>query len=281
MSNPINLPSSFVNLTPELYITDRDCAIVKPFCYPIYNADDLKFQLKAYINDSFDIAQTRVSLIDTDGSVWAEVTDVTIHDEFIGSGNYYLHFDFSTSDIMFDWGIGACHTIRIELYITPEEYPAYYYTLGTSTQCFQRVPDECYSARLTYYNNEDAFGLNYPSSTWENVIRLPIYFRNAQVKNDQEVYVRSNGTRTKLYARLSKQYQGLVDNVPEETHQNLVIALSHDNVTFVTDNGYTLECTFENEYNNNFPEILMGVNVWTADFLVMETPFDEQNNNCA
>jgi hypothetical protein len=25
----------------------------------------------------------------------------------------------------------------------------------------------------------------------------------------------------------------------------------------------------------------MGVNVWTADFLVMETPFDEQNNNCA
>ena len=281
MSNFINIPSSFVNFNSELYLTDRECAIIKPFCLPIYADSDLQFQVKAYINEPVDLDETRITLRDTDGSEWAIVTDVTIHDEFIGDGISYLHFDFTGSDIMTDWGIGRCHAIKVELYVTPEEGAPFYEDMGTSYQCFQRIPDTCYSSRLTYINNENAFSMIYPSSTWANVIRLPLYFRNPQVKNDQDVYVRSNGTRTKLFARLSKQYQGLVDNVTEEVHQKLVVALSHDNVTFVTDNDYELECTFENEYNNNYPEILMGVNVWTADFLVMETPFDEQNNNCA
>lgn len=284
MSNrAINIPSSFINLNPELYLTDRDCAIVKPFCLPIYEAADLKFQLRVNILGlvgSINFDNTRISLLDSDGSVWATVLDATITNYLEGEGIYYLHFDFTDSDILLDWAIGACHAIKVELELTPESGPIEYIDLGTSFQCLQRIPDNCYSSKITYYNNESAFGLYYPNSNWACSIRLPIYFRNAQVKNDQDVYVRSNGTRTKLYARLSKQYQGLVDNVTEEVHQKLVIALSHDNVTFVTDNGYELECTFENEYNNNFPEILMGVNVWTSDFLVMETPFDEQNNNC-
>jgi len=284
MSNRVlNIASSFVNLNPELFLSDRDCGIVRPFCIPIYDENDLSFQLKVDTLglQNVDFAQTKITLRDTDGSEWAVVTDVTLHDYLVGSGVYFLHFDFSTSNIMADWGIGICHTIKIELYVQPEEGAPYYEDLGTSPQCFQRIPDTCFSSKLTYYNNEDAFGFYYPSATWANVIRLPIYFRNPQVKNDQDVYVRSNGTRTKLYARLSKQYQGLVDNVTEEVHQKLVVAMSHDSVTFVTDNDYSLECTFENEYNNNYPDVLMGVNVWPADFLVMETPFDEQNNNCA
>ena len=66
----------------------------------------------------------------------------------------------------------------------------------------------------------------------------------------------------------------------EEIHQKLVVALSHDLVTFTTDNNYVLECTFEDEYTPNFPDVMQGINVWTANFNVMETPFDETNNNC-
>lgn len=284
MSNyTINIPSSFVNFNAESYVTDRDCAIVKPFCIPIYDDNDLKFQVKAdftFVIGTPLVNQALITLI-SDGVEVATVTGTTITSEALPNAQYFIHYDFSTSNLMSSWTIGQCVQINIQIpKDTGDERPEYV-SLGTSVQCFQRIPDVCYSSRLTYYNNEDAFGLNYPSSTWKNAIRLPIYFRNPQTKNDQDVYVRSNGTRTKLYARLSKQYQGLVDNVTEEVHQKLVIALSHDNVTFVTDNNYSLECTFEQEYNNNYPEILMGVNVWTADFLVMETPFDEQNNNCA
>lgn len=285
MSNySVNIPSSFVNFNSELYLTDRECAIVKPFCLPVYNEDDLQFQIKVdltFVIQPINVNGALINLIDGDGNELTEVTGTTIVSQSMGDGIYYIHYNFSTSNIMTGWNIGQCVAIKIQLPIISEDPRPEYINLGTSYQCFQRIPDTCYSSQLTYLNNENAFGMLYPSDTWKNVVRLPIYFRNPQTKNDQEVYVRSNGTRTKLFARLSKQYQGLVDNVTEEVHQKLVIAMSHDNVTFVTDNNYSLECTFENEYNNNYPEILMGMNVWTADFLVMETPFDEQNNNCA
>jgi hypothetical protein len=285
MSNySTNIPSSFVNLNPELFLSDRDCAIVKQFCIPIYDRNDLKFQIKT--DFTFVIGtplpnEALITLFDTNGDQIAFVTGTTITSYFEGDGVYFIHYNFATSNLMNSWEVGQCLHINIQVPKDTIEPRTEYIDLGTSSQCFQRIPDKCYSSKLTYYNNENAFSFYYPSSTWANVIRLPLYFRNPQVKNDQDVYVRSDGTRTKLFARLSKQYQGLVDNVTEEVHQKLVVALSHDNVTFVTDNDYELECTFENEYNNNYPEILMGVNVWTADFLVMETPFDEQNNNCA
>jgi hypothetical protein len=226
---------------------------------------------------AIDFDQTKVSIVN--GTETAVITGITFIDYFVGDGIYILQLDFSTSNLVEEWAVGICYQIKVELFVTPEEVEPYFLEIGTSNQCFQHIPDICFTSKIEYYNNEDAFDFyNYP--TFKNVIRLPIYFKNPVVQNDQKVYVRSNGTRQKLYAKLAKKWLGLVDMATEEVHQKLVVALSHDFITFTTDNGYLLECTFEDEYNPDFPDVMQGINVWTANFNVMETPFDEVNNNC-
>lgn len=283
MPQVIDCGNSFVTFTDTTFLTDRSCGIVKPFCYPIYESADLKFQVQYSILGivgDIDFAQTKITLTNADGVGTIQLSDVIVYDEFLGGGLLQLLFDFSAADIA-DWQDGECYHFKIELYVTPEEGAPYYQLLGVSNQCFQRIGDVCFTSRLDYSNNEAAFGFIFPTSDWTNRIRLPITFRNPQPKNDQKVYVRSNGTRKKLYARLSKQFEGVTDQMTEEAHQKLVVALSHDNITFVTDNDYSLECTFEDEYNQDFPKEMQGINIWGANFNVMETPFDEVNNNCA
>jgi hypothetical protein len=67
----------------------------------------------------------------------------------------------------------------------------------------------------------------------------------------------------------------------EKAHENLVVALNHDEVLFedVKPND-TIEVTFENEYSNQFPSMMLPVSEWPAEFIVYETPFDELNSNC-
>jgi hypothetical protein len=283
MSRAINLSGSFVNFKEEIFLTQRVCGIVRPFCYPIYEAADLAFQCKVNILGLgvVDFDETKISLIDANGDVYDTLLGVTHEEELIDEGIYQLHFNFNESELMNGWAIGDCYRLRVEIYIAPEEGEPFYENLGDSQCCFQRIPDTCFSAKMTYYNNENAMDFVYADNTWANSIRLPITFRNPNVLNDQDVYIRSDGTRKKLYAKLSKQYQGITDYITEEAHQKLVVALSHDNVTFVTDNDYLLTCTFENEYNPTYPDVMQGINVWPADFIVNETPFYEVNNNCA
>jgi hypothetical protein len=107
-----------------------------------------------------------------------------------------------------------------------------------------------------------------------------MYASNPAFDIEQKTYVRSNGERTKVFARLAKKYKFVTDFLPEEIHQKLVVALNHDTVLIATSTNYQLECTFENEYNQDFPSIMQGMNVWPADFQVYETPFNEINNNC-
>jgi uncharacterized protein VirK/YbjX len=107
-----------------------------------------------------------------------------------------------------------------------------------------------------------------------------MYAVNPAFDIDQKTYVRSNGVRTKVFARLAKKYKFVTDFLTEELHQKLVVALNHDTVLIATSTDYQLECTFENEYNQDFPSIMQGMNVWPADFQVYETPFNEINNNC-
>jgi hypothetical protein len=114
-----------------------------------------------------------------------------------------------------------------------------------------------------------------------NRIRLPLYFKEPNISSDKTVYVRPDGSRQLLSARLAKRYKGMIDEVPEETHQNLVIALNHDGIYFTPENFTTqIQARFEDEYNNNYPEIMQNVNIWSADFTIFETPFNNFNSNC-
>ena len=66
MSRAINLSGSFVNFEEEIFLTQRVCGIVRPFCYPIYEAADLAFQCKVNILGLgvVDFDETKISLIE-------------------------------------------------------------------------------------------------------------------------------------------------------------------------------------------------------------------------
>jgi hypothetical protein len=269
----IDARNSFITFNDEtIYLTQRECAIVKPFCLPIFEASDLYFQVKIDTDIEEFTVQTPIIRV-VIGEVEYNVTDVTANIELIADTIYCVSYNFEGSNLLDNVNIGECFNILISFEVDEVRFTA------TSVQCLQRIPDICFTSKITYSNIEDAFGFIYQTNQ-VNKIRLPIYFKNPQPQNDQKVYVRSDGTRKKLYARLSKKWLGLVDMTTEEVHQKLVVALSHDNITFVTDNLYSLECTFEDEYNQDFPDVMQGINVWTSNFSVMETPFDEVNNNC-
>jgi hypothetical protein len=263
--------NSFITFNDELYITQRECAIVKPFCIPIFSHNDLSFQFK--INSDIIDFETSVPILTAvKNGIDYLITGATYSISSIDANSYLVIIGFGNG-LLDNVNIGECFSLKVSFDVEEVRFNA------TSNQCLQRIADICFTSLVTYSNNENAFDFIYDGVN-SNIIRLPIYFKNPVVQNDQKVYVRSNGTRQKLYAKLAKKWLGLVDMATEEVHQKLVVALSHDFITFTTDNGYLLECTFEDEYNPDFPDVMQGINVWTANFNVMETPFDEVNNNC-
>lgn len=268
----IDCENSFITFNEVIYLTQRDCAIVRPFCLPVFEPSDISFQIRIDTDIEEFTTQTPIVQVQV-GEIKYNVTEATVNIELIADTIYSVSYVFEGSNLLDNVDIGECFNIVISFEVDEVRYTS------TSITCLQRVADTCFTSKLEYSNNENAFGFIY-NTNQTNTIRLPIYFKNPVVQNDQKVYVRSNGTRQKLFAKLAKKWLGLVDMATEEIHQKLVVALSHDLVTFTTDNNYVLECTFEDEYTPNFPDVMQGINVWTANFNVMETPFDETNNNC-
>jgi len=277
-----DLQNSFVRFNDQEFITDNDCGVVVDTCLPICTITDLRFQFLVvsddYPTEADLVTALQIRRITSSGAT--TITSVGKDSLSLGSNTYVIFLEFSTSTLLSSLNDGDC--FQIQLNFLRDEPPAYLST--TSITCFKYLVDKCFTSRITYTNNEDAFGFYYniPSTpNYINAIRLPMYAVNPAFDIEQKTYVRSNGIRTKVFARLAKKYKFVTDFLPEEIHQKLVVALNHDTVNLqVSSNEYALQCTFENEYNQDFPSIMQGMNVWPADFQVYETPFNEINNNC-
>jgi hypothetical protein len=280
MASTVNVQNSFVTFGNRGdYITDTDCGIVKDFCFPFLNGADLAFQINFKTNE---VAENfTFSFFSNKNNVSTEVTNVAIEAYQVDSFTVGLYVDFVNSNLGNEYNEGECFNLSI---VAIGSGGSSY--IFTSDQCFQKS-DDCGTAVLSYWNEEDAFGFDYfvVTDTQENNynrIRLPLYFKSPNVRNNQKVYVRSNGSRKKLFARLSMQYQCITDMMTEEAHRALNVALQHDEVNFRIGNPSikSFNCTFEDEYNNQFPNMMQPINSWPADFLVYETPFNEVNSNC-
>jgi len=274
----IDLQNSFVRFNEQEFITDNDCGVVVDTCLPICESGDLRMQFLVTTGDYADAAAISAALqirIQTSSGL-TTISTVTKQVVLQSGITYLVRLIFQGSTLLDSLSDGDC--FQIQLNFLRDEPPAYLST--TSITCFKYLVDKCFTSRITYNNNEDAFGFFYSSNLIFNAIRLPMYAVNPAFDIEQKTYVRSNGVRTKVFARLAKKYKFVTDFLPEEIHQKLVVALNHDNVLIATSTDYQLECTFENEYNQDFPSIMQGMNVWPADFQVYETPFNEINNNC-
>jgi hypothetical protein len=289
MAAILNIPNSFVtfyNLANDLgipeYVTDTECGIQKDFCLPIYEVGDVAFQTQ--IVSSEVISSVTMYKIPNGGSavIVADVTtNIVTNGTQSGVPIYNIWFSFLSSDLLDNIYDGDCFQLAFACGVAE---PSFF----ISNQCFKKVNDKCLSTKLEYINTSNAFGFAYRAfGTFPNIaltinkIRLPLYFKEPNISSDKTVYVRPDGSRQLLSARLAKRYKGYVDEVPEEVHQNLVIALNHDGIYFTPENFTTqIQARFEDEYNNNYPEIMQNVNIWSSDFTIFETPFNNFNSNC-
>lgn len=285
----LNADNSFVtfyNLSndqgADYFITDTECGIQKDFCYPIYDEKDLLFQINIISSEVLTADNIDVQRIPPSGT-GITLTGVALQINQVGlyqgtTPIYNVYFSFFNSNLTENVDEGDC--FRIGILAGGSIDLAYF----VSNQCFKKVNDKCLTSKLRYTNSDNAFGFYYDLGSGQpNAIRLPIYFKEPIVSSDKNIYVRSDGSRKLLSARLSKQYKGIIDAVGEDVHQKLVVALNHDDVRFVPEeypniNGF--KCTFEDEYNNEFPTIMQNVNIWPADFTIFETPFNNFNSNC-
>lgn len=274
----IDLQNSFVRFHDQEFITDNDCGIVVDTCLPICEADDLKFQFQLITNDYDNATEISAALQVRrfTSSGYTNIGSVTKNVVLQSGTTYLIRLRFQSSTLLNGLNDGDC--FQLQLNFLKDEPPPFLSI--TSKTCFKYSVDKCFTSRITYGNNEDAFGFFYETNLIFNSIRLPMYATSPAFDIEQQTYVRSNGERTKVFARLAKKYKFVTDFLPEEIHQKLVVALNHDTVLIATSTNYQLECTFENEYNQDFPSIMQGMNVWPADFQVYETPFNEINNNC-
>jgi len=289
MAAILNIPNSFVtfyNLANDLgipeYVTDTECGIQKDFCLPIYAVGDVAFQTQ--IVSSEVISSVTMYKIPNGGSavIVADVTtNIVTNGTQSGGTIYKIYFSFVLSDLLDNIYDGDCFQLAFACGVAE---PSFF----ISNQCFKKVNDKCLTTKLEYINTSNAFGFVYRAfgtipfiAVTSNKIRLPLYFKEPNISSDKTVYVRPDGSRQLLSARLAKRYKGYVDEVPEEVHQNLVIALNHDGIYFTPENFTTqIQARFEDEYNNNYPEIMQNVNIWSSDFTIFETPFNNFNSNC-
>lgn len=271
----------------DYFITDTECGIQKDFCYPTYSESDIQFQTNIISSEVLTSSNIIVQQVPSSGT-GINLTGVIFDIEQVGlSGGstpiYNVYLSFISSDLMQNLTDGDCFQIGL---IVGDVDITYF----LSNQCFKKITDKCLTTKVKYINNEDAFGFYYRSfgtvpfiSLTTNTIRLPIYLKEPTVNSNKNIYVKSDGTRKLLSARLSKSYKGFIDSVTEEVHQKLVVALNHDAV-YLYPEDYPgvdgIQVTFEDEYNNEFPTIMQNVNVWPADFTIFETPFNNFNSNC-
>jgi len=87
---------------------------------------------------------------------------------------------------------------------------------------------------LRYSCNEGQYGFDYTEIGSYNQVRLPIRIYAPQPLQEKTVYKGSDGVVHVLSATMKKEYLLETEYIPEQWHDNLVIALNHDTVTLDT-----------------------------------------------
>jgi hypothetical protein len=113
---------------------------------------------------------------------------------------------------------------------------------------------------------------------FKNRIRLPITLGKAQFPIERNIFRKANGERKVLSVVISKTVEGVTDQLPEEWHQKLVVALSHDEVT-IEDTRLLTGVALDGDYGIEWQDFL-NYPLAQARFTAQITPFSATNSNC-
>ncbi|MDR0738455.1 MAG: hypothetical protein LBF39_05215, partial [Prevotellaceae bacterium] len=139
---------------------------------------------------------------------------------------------------------------------------------------FQYVCDTEYTSVVKYLLTGAGFEWDCP--TCLNSVRLPLYLTEPQYPQTQEVYKLKSGYRRHLFAEIEKSYNLKTDFLPDELHQKLVIALSHDEV-YINDLLLTKSESYTVDWGN--VETIDGVKFAMASAVMVEN-VTARNDNC-
>lgn len=113
---------------------------------------------------------------------------------------------------------------------------------------------------------------------FKNRIRLPFYLSKPQYPVEKNVFRKADGSAKLLSAIVRNTYEGKTDQLPEDWHRKLIIALSHDSVT-IEDTRLLTDVVLDGEYSIDWSDFL-DYPLAPSTFTVQVTPFDASNTNC-
>lgn len=112
-----------------------------------------------------------------------------------------------------------------------------------------------------------------------NRIRLPLQLHSPQYPQERSVFRKANGETKTMSVIVRKNYELETDYMPDNWHQRLIIALSHDNI-ILEGERYLGGVSQDGDYNIEWPEGVMHYPTAKAGVKVQVTPFDATNANC-
>lgn len=114
--------------------------------------------------------------------------------------------------------------------------------------------------------------------SFTNRVRLPIFFDRPQYPMERSVFRKADGSSKVLSMVIRNTFEGKTDQLPEDWHRKLVIALAHDTVT-IEGERFLSAVALDGDYEIDWQDFL-SYPIAQAAFRVQVTPFDATNSNC-
>lgn len=111
-----------------------------------------------------------------------------------------------------------------------------------------------------------------------NRVRLPIFFSKPQFPVEKTSFRKADGSTKVLSTVIRNTYEGKTDQLPEDWHRKLIIALSHDTVS-VENERLLSGIVLTGDYGIDWQDFLQYP-LAQSSFTVDVTPFDATNSNC-
>jgi hypothetical protein len=261
-------------------------------CYlPVLEDADIAFQV--LLKTTTALEATNIMLLTEDKFNLCLLNNATVTDSstfnaaikhnYVAENIHFARHQISPTEIVLYWPHGIFDLVS---FVLIEEVFRLGIKIEITTGVFIEFPsnrlyrtdDKCFTSRLTYSCDEDSYGFVYCNVDYPNSVRLPFHLTKPNWNDDENIYVRSDGSIKITKSVTQKEYECFTDWLNEDFHEKFKIALSHDDVQ-VNAAKYTGGIRKNGKYEPNYEETNME-NLAPASFKVFATPYLVKNDNC-
>lgn len=230
--------------------TVENCDEEHTACLPVYDLNDLRFQLVTDFPGTAVVGNNRNILLAIPCDGCSDYTGTDLHNIFtsgvlgnIGhlqsanepeqlsddtafAGDNYL-WNFTPLLTNISYSAGDCFSLCIYKLTIDKNLLTLISSecLGT-TNCFTKISDKCHTTRIQYSFNESSMGFYGSNPTLS--VRLPVYLSRPQYPGEEKGYQKSDGTFLKLSERINKEWILKTEWLPDALHERIRVALSAD-----------------------------------------------------